>query len=88
MLKIKTLASGAAAAALVSVIGLSYAQVGAGATDNSDAKPMEQAPTPLSNDTAAPSTAAPSDSTTASPSTSGSSDAGTLTERAPQADRN
>jgi hypothetical protein len=76
MLKIKTLASGAAAAALVSVLGLSYAQVGAGATDNSDAKPMEQAPTPMAADNGSTNSSSPS------------TDSSTITERSPQADRN
>ncbi len=81
MLNLKSLTSGVAAAALVSAIGLAYAQT--------TTMPPAASDTPSTTTTPGPMQAAPA-ATPSSTSSTNPNDAlnGTVTEPAPQADRN
>lgn len=88
MLNIKSLTSGLTAAALVSVIGLAYAQTTTTpptTRDNSPAMtatPMTPAPTDMTTPGTSPS------STTSPTQMNNEAPNGTMTEPAPKADRN
>ncbi len=82
MLNIKSLSTGVAAAALVSVIGLAYAQTAPATTDT---PPAATQPSTTMAPSGTPMTNSPSSTTNPSDTMNGTT---STTEPAPQADRN